>query len=370
MTLPSFLEQYFNPEEIIRLQKKKAFHTEHVKELLLVRLTQDLRNYPRGSIFYENGFIPGYPKIVRVLHLQNGINRYFKGRFYVEEKMDGYNVRIALIDGNPLAFTRGGFICPFTTNRIPDLVDMNFFRTYPRYIINGEVVGPGSPYNTEVIPYIDEDVVLFVFDLLNEIGKSLSVEERYAILEPFTIQQVRRWGPFSPSDIENIRAIILELEREEREGVVIKPISDGKPVKYVTLSSCLRDFQATASLMTEIPAGFYIQRILRAVFFCHEFGVSLDEHYLLESARALYLLPKKALKEIAEGGNIRESFLIKAKSKDALDDLLHHLHRSGISTKLLSLEKNGDYYRVKFHRIYTKGTREIRRRLMGHGFFD
>lgn len=369
VSIPSFIGKHFTTEEITKLQKK-ALHTEEFKKLILVRLSQDCRAYPRGSVFHESGFMPGYPRIMRVLHLENGIKRYFKGSFYIEEKVDGYNARIASIGGNPLAVTRGGFICPFTTSRIADLVDLKFFDRYPGYVISGEVVGPGSPYNTEVIPYIDEDVIFFVFDLFDGKGRNLSVEERYRILEPFNIQQVRRWGPFNTSDMGTIREVILELDREGREGVVIKPISDRKPIKYVTLSSCLRDLQAACSLMAELPAGFYIQRILRAIFFCHEFNVSFSEDYLIESAKALYLLPEKVIKAVADGGNIRESFKVNVREKNAIYDLLKHLTRSGISTKLLSLEKINDYHRAKFHRIYTKGTREIRRRLMGHGFFD
>jgi putative ATP-dependent DNA ligase len=369
-TAPSFIKKYFTDEELTKLQKKNTLYVDQFKEFSVVRLTQDHKDYPRGTVFHESGIIPGYPRIMRVLHLENGIKRYFKDKFSVEEKVDGYNVRIAIINENPLAFTRGGFICPFTTNRIPDLIDLNFLHNYPGYIINGEVVGPGNPYNTEVIPYIKEDVVFFSFDLFDERGKKLSPEDRYSILGQFKIPEVKRWGPFGVQDVEKIKEIVLELDRDKREGIVIKPISNGKSIKYVTLSSCLRDLQATANLITELPAGFYLQRILRAIFFCYEFKVSLDEHYLLKSAEALYLSPQRALKEVSEGGAVRESFQIKARNKNTVYDLMAHLKRSGVSTKLLSIEKVDDYYRTKFHRIYTEGTRDLRHKLMGHGFFD
>jgi len=367
---PSFIKKHFTDEEIAKLQKKKAFHTDKFNELVLVRLTKEYRNYPRGTVFFKDGFILGYPRIMRVLHLKNGILRYLKGRFYVEEKVDGYNVRVAIINGTPLAFTRGGFICPFTTSRIPELIDLNFFSKYPAYVINGEIVGPGSPYNTEAIPYISEDVVFFAFDLFDKRGRNLSAEERYTILAPINIQQVRRWGPFSASDTDAVRELVFELDRDGREGIVIKPVSNGKAIKYVTLSSCLTDLQASADLLTELPAGYYIQRILRAVFFCHEFGVPLDDHYLLESARALYLSSEKAIREITEGGDIGESFQIRVKSRDTIHELLEHLHRVGVGTKLFSVEKINGYHEARFRRIYTEATRKIRHRLMGHGFFD
>src|SRR3989337_148598 len=137
-TLPSFIKQYFTNEELVKLQKKDAFHADEFKELFLIRLIHDYKDYLRGTVFYEGGFIPGYPRIMRVLHLENGINHYLKNSFYVEEKVDGYNVRIGVINGIPLAFTRGGFNCPFSTDRITDFIDINFFNEYPHHIICGE----------------------------------------------------------------------------------------------------------------------------------------------------------------------------------------------------------------------------------------
>ncbi len=83
-TIPSFIKKYFTDTEITKLQKKEALHINQFKDILLVRLTHDYKNYPRGTVFYEGGLIPGYPRIMRVLHLENGIKRYFKERFYIE----------------------------------------------------------------------------------------------------------------------------------------------------------------------------------------------------------------------------------------------------------------------------------------------
>lgn len=367
---PDFLKKNLTDEEIAALKERETLHTYQFDELAFVRLSQDYKVHSRGTIFYADGLISGYPRIMRILHLENGINRYFKNKFYVEEKVDGYNVRIAVINGIPLAFTRGGFICPFTTDRIPDLINMDFFSEYPNCTICGEVVGPGSPYNTEVIPYVHEDVVFFAFDIINGNGRHFPIEDRYKILERYSIHQVNKWGPFSASDANEIKKIILELDRDGREGIVIKPVSDGKLVKYVTLSSCLRDLQATTHLITELPAGFFTQRILRAVFFCHEFGIPFSSEYLIDSAKALYLIPKQTLKNVAEGESVKEFFDIKVRNKNTIDELIQHLNRSGVRTQLVSVEKLEDFYRAKFYRIYIKGTREIRHKLIGHGFFD
>lgn len=370
--IPSInLDRYFSDSELHTLLEREILQSFSFEGREFVRLCQDYKKLPRGTIFYDGGSLPGYPHIMRILHLERGISRYMKtSRFFVEEKMDGYNVRIARINGQTIAFTRGGFICPFTTDRVYDLIDPRFFDRYPDYILCGEVVGPGSPYNTEIIPYVKEDIVFYVFDVARINGGFLLPEERVEILSGFEMEQVKRWGPFDISNIKEIKEIVLDLDRNEREGIVIKAIESGKALKYVTLSSCLRDLKATTHLISEIPSGFYIQRIMRAIFFCHEFEIPLTDDYLMEAVRALYHKPYNAVKDVASGGEIKESFDVKVRKRETATELLRHLNRSGIYTQLVSIERTGDYYRLKFNRIYRKGTKEIRQLLRGKGFFD
>lgn len=369
----SLLHRYMKDEEVENLEQKKALHTDSFEGVEFIRVTKDHKQYPRGTVFMDDRIIMGYPRIMRVLHLGNGIRRYMKGKFYVEEKVDGYNVRITLINGRPLAFTRGGYVCPLTTSKVPDLLDMSFFEKYPDYVISGEVAGPGSPYNTEPIPYVSEDVSFFIFDLFDASGEKLSTEEKYSMLEPFQFTQVSKWGPFTDSDVAEVKDIVLELDRQGREGIVLKPVTETKkikPIKYVTLSSCLSDLRSTTELVMELPAGFFMQRIIRAIFFCHEFGIHLDENYLLDAAKALYLSPAKCVKVVSEGGHLKESFKIKSQSKKVISEFMDHLNRSHIDTKLLSIEKINDEFEGRFQRIYRNGTKKIRRSLRGHGFFD
>lgn len=365
------LNRYFSDSELKALFEKKALQHFSFEGEEFVRLSQDYKKFFRGTVFYDGSILPGYPHIMRIVHLTKGLSRYLKSsRFFVEEKVDGYNVRIARIKGKTIAFTRGGFICPFTTDRITDLIDISFFDRYPGYVLCGEVVGPGSPYNTEFIPYVKEDVVFFVFDIIKSYGTFLLPEERFITLQDFKMEQVRRWGPFDITHLKEIKEIVLHLDKEEREGIVIKTLENGKALKYVTLSSCLRDLKATTHLISEIPAGFYIQRIMRALFFCHEFDIPLTDSYLMEAAKALYLRPYNALKDVAVGGEIKESFDVKVRKREIAMKLLQHLNRSGIHTQLISIERVEDYYKLRFKRIYRKGTRQIRQLLKGKGFFD
>jgi putative ATP-dependent DNA ligase len=57
----------------------------------------------------EIDIIRGFPKIRRTLMLYPSLKIHFNEEVAVEEKMNGYNVRITLINNKIIAFTRGGF---------------------------------------------------------------------------------------------------------------------------------------------------------------------------------------------------------------------------------------------------------------------
>src|SRR3990170_903361 len=86
------------------------------------RYTDDIGTTLRGTVilFDTSGqrpvrTIPGFPHIRRVYRLRPGVQRFFHTNpFFVEEKLDGYNVRLLIHQGQLLALTRGGFVCPFT----------------------------------------------------------------------------------------------------------------------------------------------------------------------------------------------------------------------------------------------------------------
>ncbi|WP_372910636.1 hypothetical protein [Salinigranum sp.] len=58
-----------------------------------------------------------------MLVLETGVQSVFGDRDVVDEgKFDGFDVRIVDVDG-PLAFTRSGYVCPYTTVRPRALLD-------------------------------------------------------------------------------------------------------------------------------------------------------------------------------------------------------------------------------------------------------
>ncbi len=362
---PEFLKQYL-PEE--RLNKENI-QTYEYEQTVFYRLRKDTHDFPRGSVFWDGGYLKGYQRIKRIINLEEGIKRYFKEPFYVEEKMDGYNIRIRLINNKIYTFTRGGFVCPFTMDRLEDLIPVRFFEKYPDYTLCGEIVGPDNPYNSEEIPYMKQDIAFFAFDLKNSKDQSLTPSERYRIFSAETVPMVRRWGPYTTNEIRTIRELILELDKESREGIVLKSISGKEEAKYVTVGSCIRDLRATSFLFTELPGGFYIQRLIRIGTAIKEFGLNPDE-FKQQIGDALLGPLMETINEVSSGEQIREFFRIRVNKKETIDHLLQHLHRAGISARVVSVERIENRYVATFYRVYPKGTKILRQRLKGHGFYD
>jgi len=124
-------------EESIKKGNTKFFISMGIPTLLFKKETGKLES---GTVVYfSDGFevIRGFPKIRRTLILSPALKNYFNDLVAVEEKMNGYNVRIACINSPDLnnltdseeeyfsdkaleigenlktvvALTRGGYIC-------------------------------------------------------------------------------------------------------------------------------------------------------------------------------------------------------------------------------------------------------------------
>lgn len=80
------------------------------------------------------------------MRIESGVPRHFKGSFFAEEKVDGYNAKVVNVAGRILAFTRSGQVCPFTTDRILDFLPTPFFEDHPEWIICAEIAGPDNSY--------------------------------------------------------------------------------------------------------------------------------------------------------------------------------------------------------------------------------
>jgi len=91
------------------------------------RIIKKVGELKKRTVVTDSGIIYDFLRIARIMHLENGIKQAFNNPFYAEEKVDGYNVRIVKVQGHVFAFTRGSYVCPFSTDRLVDFFDYDNF---------------------------------------------------------------------------------------------------------------------------------------------------------------------------------------------------------------------------------------------------
>ncbi len=360
-------------EEVLEraLETRRVFE-ESYEGVDFLRLDKDLHGVHRGTVVTPDGVLFSFPRIRRIMHLQKGITRNFKGPFYVEEKVDGYNVRVASIGSKVLAFSRGGFVCPFATDRVGEFIDTGrFFRDHPGLVLCCEAAGPGSPYNSEWPPYVEEDIRFFVFDMMEkDTGRFLPDDEKYRLIEDYGLPGVRSFGLFRSDDFSRIKDIIMELDRAGLEGIVMKPVGEKlKAVKYVTPGALLRDLKLTAPLTADIPHGFYIKRIVLLAFALRELGIS-GGGTETRLHRSLIEPLIEAQNEVSEGGKIKETSRIRMRKESNVKRLIEHLRRVRLEVEVVSMKKKGGYIEVEFNRVYNRSTSMVSCGLRGRALVD
>lgn len=118
------------------------------------------------------------------------IKKHFIGleKVAVEEKMNGYNVRIAIAKEEILAITRSGYICPYTTQKGKRETEPEIFDDFPELVLYGEMIGPDNPYVSKDI-YGIESVEFYIFDIREKnSGKPLSISRKQEILKIWFFQ--------------------------------------------------------------------------------------------------------------------------------------------------------------------------------------
>jgi putative ATP-dependent DNA ligase len=365
------------PEDrLLVLEGKGGIVEDEFEGVRYVRFRDSAKGFRRGTVVFENAeAVMGFPHIKRVVQLENGIKRVFKNKsFYVEEKVDGYNVRVVKIENRILALTRGGFVCPFTTERINDFVNPEFFRDYPTLVLAGEMAGPESPYIVEGPPYVKEDIQFFLFDIQEKgTGKSLPVEERYKLAEEYGIPQVERFGLFDRSRMDDLYDLIERLSRERREGIVMKTPDMKRIAKYVTPYANINDVKIGSHIFFDLPHGYFMGRIKRLAFYLaekHVKGEEFDE-YAKALGKALLRPFVESIHEVAHGGDIEEVFTVRVKNITTAHKMVTHFERLGAKIHIEDIEdlKNG-YWKITFKRVYPDATREIRELWNGLAFVD
>jgi putative ATP-dependent DNA ligase len=317
----------------------------------------------RGTVLLPDAdaVVRGYPSVPRVLVLDPGVESFFTDGdgtetvVAVEEKLDGFNVRIADVgDDGPLAFTRGGYVCPYTTARARELLDLSsFFADHPETMLCAELIGPETPYTTH--DYDDVDSHAFrVFGVRDRgSGDPLPVAERRDRCERYGFESPQFFGQHDPSATADAVADAIErLDAAGREGVVMKSADGERMVKYTTESQHHDELAYAFSLPFDYGRDFVLSRVVREAFQAAELD-GTDERRR-ERARDLgesILLPMvETIQEVSEGGTVGERHTVRGESR-SIDALLDHLRDQSLTLDVGTDRRDGDERVVEFLKV-------------------
>ncbi|MHC1625697.1 MAG: RNA ligase [Methermicoccaceae archaeon] len=349
---------------------KEQFERYSYRGESLYLLPRAYGGFERGTVVFRGHLIRGFPKIRRILMLKEGIMRYFDSPFVVEEKLDGYNVRVCSIDGEIFAFTRGGFICPFTLPFVREHRELcEFLKSHPELMICCEVVGRNNPYAPEEYPEAGE-ISLFAFDIrMREEGTPLLVYERRELLEEWSIPQVKMLGSFKAvdSDIKRLMNIIDELNNEGREGVVIKSPDMSVQVKYTTHASNIGNLKHAFKFTFDFGRDFVFSRIVREGFQAFEWGednVALAKRAEVLGRAILYPMVD-IIRQLSEGERAEEEYTLTFQRWSDAQQFFRHLRGLGINYRLHDKKWSEKGIDVRFGRIHQPTEDRIKMYLSG-----
>lgn len=363
------------PQEVLReALKRNKLKSETYGSLEYLRFTDDFKEVPRGTVILKDAVIWGYPHIGRIFQLSTGIKEQFNSPFWVEEKVDGYNVRVLLYQGEVYAFTRGGYVCAFTTDRIRDFINLEIFEEYPDLVLCMEVAGPENPYVEESPSYIKEDIAFFLFDIMRKNKQGfLPYREKIKLIEKFNLPSVERYGLYTPDQVDDLKKLMKRLNEERREGVVLKEDSErDKRVKYITSYANLNDIRITSLNMLGLPADYYTNRLLRLALFIEEEGLTKDENLYKDLGKAFLEGLFEACKMAKEKGKVYRNFRCKFRNRDKALIFLEHIKHASvhIQVNMLSLEKEGDFWVLEFEKVFLNMTGLLGHILSGGSIVD
>ncbi|KPJ89312.1 MAG: ATP-dependent DNA ligase [Gammaproteobacteria bacterium SG8_11] len=342
--------------------------------LRYVRFVDDFQGICRGTVVFGDQVVYGYPSIGRVLALNSGLRGQFHAPFWMEEKVDGFNVRLIKLNHRLLALTRGGFICPFTTDRIVDLLNPHVFEHEPDIVLCGEVVGPDNPYMEGSVPYIKQDVELFVFDIgaINQ-KRFMGYADKESLIERYQLPSVQRFGRFQINDLPKIGEILLQLNIEYREGVIFKEDSPrDHRAKYTTSNINIVDIEAGAYTMFDLPPEYFKNRIARLVLFMDEQGLSSTVELQQQLGEAYVRGLLEAIQQVHEHHKVFRTFRCRFRQRENAVKLLKHLSEIGghVQITLRELKEQDGYWLLEFDKVFPKSSGTLSSLLKGSLLFD
>ncbi len=363
------------PQELLKeALRRNRLKSEAFEGFEYIRFTDDFKEVPRGTAIFKDFVVWGYPHIGRIFQLSTGIKEQFSAPFWVEEKVDGYNVRIFQQEGKVYALTRGGYVCPFTTDRIEDFINLKFFEDNPDLVLCAEVAGPENPYVEESPPHVKEDIRFFVFDIMEKNGQRfLPYREKLKLIEKYALPSVESFGLYRKENLDELKALLRRLNEEKKEGVVLKEDSErDKRVKYITSYANLNDIRITSLNMLGLPADYYTNRLLRLALFIEEEGLEKKKELYEELGRAFLEGLFDACRLSREEGKVYRVFRCRFKRRERALMFIEQLKHASVHIQVIErrLERVGEYWLLEFEKVFLNMTGLLGHVLSGGSIID
>ncbi len=308
--------------------------------------------------------IRGFPKIKRALFLSSAVKNHFKNKVAVEEKMNGYNVRVFLVKDKITAITRGGYVCPYTTSKIRKNKKIEKFLKENNKVLCGEVVGLENPYITH---YYKEAPRFgyFVFDIREKRSNApMSIKGKNSLLAEYSIDKVKLFGIYSKDKVvEKTFEIVKKLEEEGREGVVLKdPEMKIEAIKYTPSKTNASDLSHAFKFPFDFGRDFFFSRVIREGFQAVELEESKEE--LEERARRIgesILFPMvKTIKKIKDKEIVTDDYLLRVDSMKEVKNLMRYLQKQGVTCVLGDIAEEDKTLLVTLKRIRPNSNDKIK----------
>ncbi|ENN96503.1 ATP dependent DNA ligase [Methanocaldococcus villosus KIN24-T80] len=356
--------------------KKKIIREDEFKNIRYLLFKKNFKNIEKGTVVILNeqlDIIRGYPKTYRALTLYPTIKEHFIDKVVIEEKLNGYNIRVAKIDDEILALTRSGYVCPFTTKKVKKYLKLEILDEYEHYMLCGEMIGKNNPYVPFYYEEAENDVenlAFFIFDIKErENNRSLPIKDRLKLCENYNLPHVR------PIDIvdkdkahEVIKDIIIELNNKRREGVVLKdPDMSVEPLKYTTHFINCQDLKEAFYFLFDLGLDFMFSRVIREGFMSYEFGECLEDREIraIDIGKSILFPMVEAIEKVAKGERITEDFELIFDSENDFSEFLDFMRKMKMIIKIKNIERKEDRLKVLIGKVYNKTSDKIKAYLEG-----
>lgn len=350
------------------------FEQQSARGLTYHALSEPRHGLERGTVIFEDvdAVVRVYPSIPRTLVIEPGVETFFADAetVTIEETVDGFNVRIVDV-GEPIAFTRSGYVCPFSTTRARTRLDLEeFFKDHPDAMICAELVGPETPYSSTGFGTVDSSAFR-VFGIRDrETGEPLPVTERRERCAAYDFPQPRQFGRSEPSKAAaSVRSAIAELHATGREGVVLRSADGLDLLKYTTESQHHDELVYAFRLPFERGRDFVFSRIVRDAFQAMEFEEDPErlEARAHELGESILLPMVETIRNVDRGEPVGDRHTVRGRPS-TIDSLLSHLRDQSLTLEI-EFDQTDDERVVTFRKV-AESTRDRIQHYLDGGTVD